>query len=95
MEALLAGFGPVSEGRMLGGFGEVEDAPFRSDGADQTLAHPQPGDVHRFLPQAMGREQLEEIVAEQVDRANVALHRRGDQVDDAVELAPAPSRAWP
>ena len=41
VEALLAGFGPVGEGRMLGGFGEVEDAPFGGDGADQPLAHPQ------------------------------------------------------
>ena len=86
VEALLARFRAVGERRMIGGFGEVEDAPFRRDGADQALPHAQPGHVHCFLPQAMRREQLEEIVPEQVDRADVAPHRRGNHVDHAVEL---------
>ena len=43
VEALLAGFGPVGEGRMLGGLGEVEDAPFGGDRPDQALAHPAAG----------------------------------------------------
>ena len=59
---------------MLGGLGEVEDAPLGGDRADQALAHAQPGDVHRFLAQAVGREQLEVIVAQQVDRADLAPH---------------------
>ena len=46
----------------------------------------QAGDVHRFLAQAVGREQLEHIVAQQIDRADFAAHRLGDEVDDAVEL---------
>ena len=71
---------------MLGSFGEVEDAPFGGDRADQALAHAQAGDVHRFLAQAVGREQLEDIVAQQIDRADVAAHRLGDEIDDAVEL---------
>ena len=71
---------------MLGRFGEVEDSAFGGDGADQALAHPQLGDVHRFLAQAVGREQLELVVAQQIDRADLAAHRLGDQVDDAVEL---------
>ena len=71
---------------MVGGLGEVEDAPFRGDRADQALAHPQPGDVDRFLAQAVGGEQLEDIVAQQIDRADLAAHRLGDEVDDAVEL---------
>ena len=70
---------------MLGRFGEVEDAAFGGDRADQALAHAQPRDVHRFLAQAVGREQLEIIVAQQVDRADLAVHRLGDEVDDAVE----------
>ena len=45
------------------------------------------GDVHGFLAQAVGCEQLEIIVAQQVDRADVAAHRLRDEVDDAVELA--------
>ena len=87
VEALLPRFGPVGEGGMLGSLGEVEDAALGGDRADQALAHPQPRHVHRFLAQAVGGEQLEEIVAQQVDRADVAAHRIRDQVDDAVELA--------
>ena len=86
VEALFAGLGLVEEGRVLGGLGEVEDAPFGGDRADQAFAHPQPGDVHRFLAQAMGGEQLEVVVAQQVDRADVAIHLLGDEVDDLVEL---------
>ena len=86
VEALLAGFGPVGEGGMLGRLGEVEDAALGGDRADQALAHPQLGDVDRFLAEAVGREQLEIVVAQQVDRADVAVHRLGDEVDDLVEL---------
>ena len=46
----------------------------------------QSGDVHRFLAQAVGGEQLELVVAQQVDRADFARHRLGDEVDDLVEL---------
>ena len=49
--------------------------PSRGDRADQALAHAQAGDVHRFLAQAMSREQLEHVVAQQVDRADFAAHR--------------------
>ena len=71
---------------MAGGLGEVEDAAFLGDRADQALAHRQAGDVDRFLAQAVGREQLERVVAQQIDRADLALHRLGDEVDDPVEL---------
>ena len=86
VEALLARFGPIGEGGMLGGLGEVQDATLGGDRADQPLAHAQTGDVHRFLAQPVGREQLEIVVAQQVDRADVAGHRLGDQIDNAVEL---------
>ncbi len=86
VEPLLAGFRAIDELRVLGGLGEVEDSPLGGDGPDQALAHPHPGDVHRFLPQAVSREQLEIIVPEQVDRADVAGERLGDEVDDLVEL---------
>ena len=46
----------------------------------------QAGDVHRFLAQAVRGEQFERLVAQQIDRADLALHRLGDQVDDPVEL---------
>ena len=80
---------------MLGRFGEIEDASFGGDRADQALAHPQPGDVHRFLAQAVGREQLQLVVAQQVDRADFAIHLVGDEVDDLVELGLRASRARP
>ena len=86
VEALFAGLRPVGEGGMVGRLGEVEDASLGGDRADQALAHAQPSDVHRFLAQAVGREQLEEVVAQQVDRADFARHRVGDEVDDLVEL---------
>ena len=41
VESLLAGFGPVGEGRVLGGLGEVEDPAFGGDGPDEAFAHPQ------------------------------------------------------
>ena len=86
VEAFFAGFGPVGEGGVLGGLGEIEDAALRRDRPDQAFAHPQAGDVHRFLAQPVGGEQFELIVAQQVDRADIAAHRLGDQVDDPVEL---------
>ena len=41
VKPLLARFRPVREGGMLGSFGEVEDAAFGGNGADQPLAHPE------------------------------------------------------
>ena len=84
--AFLAGLGPVGERGMLRRLGEVEDAAFGGDGADQPLAHAQSGDVHRLLAQPMRRKQFEIVVAQEVDRADVAVHCLGDEVDDAVEL---------
>ncbi len=86
VEPLFAGFRAIGEGRMVGRLVEVEDPAFLGDGADQALAHRQAGDMHRLLAQAVGRGQLQRIVAQQVDRADLALHRLGDQVDDLVEL---------
>ena len=69
---------------MLGRFGEVEDSALGGDGADETLAHGQPGDVHGFLAKPASGEQLELVVAQQIDGADLALHRLGDQVDDLI-----------
>ena len=60
---------------------------FCGDRAGQALAHPQLGDVDRLLAQAARGEQLEHAVAQQVDRADLAIHRLADDVDDLVELA--------
>jgi hypothetical protein len=86
VEALLARLGLVEEGGMLGRFCKVEDSSFGGDGANEAFTHAQPCDVHRLFPQAMGREQLEEIVAKQIDGADVALHLFGNEIDDLVEL---------
>ena len=72
--ALLARLGLVEEGRVLGGLGEVQDAALGGDGADQALAHVKPRDVDCFLAQAVRREQLEIVVAKEVDGADVAIH---------------------
>ena len=67
--------------------GEIENSALGGDGSDEALARSQASDVNRFLAQAMRCEQLETIVAEEIDRADVASHRFGDEVDDAVKLA--------
>ena len=87
VEALLAGFGAIGEGRVAAGLGQVEDPPLGRDRPDQPLAGRQAGDVHRFLVQPVGGEQFQLAVALDVDRADLALHRLGDQVDDMVQLA--------
>jgi len=87
VEAFLASFGLVEEGRVLGRFGEVEDSSLGGNRSDQALAEPQPRHVHRFLAKAVGCEQFEEIVAQQIDGADVAIHLVGDEVDNLVELA--------
>ena len=56
------------------------------DRADQALAQRQLGDVDRALVEADGGEQLEHAVAQQIDRADLAGHRLGDDLDHLVEL---------
>ena len=86
VEQLLAGLGAIGEFGMARGLGEVEHRDLLGDRADQALAHRQLGDVDRALVEADGGEQLERAVAQQVDRADLARHRLGDDVDDLVEL---------
>jgi hypothetical protein len=83
---LLAGFGSVDELGMAGCLGQVEDPAFAGDRPDQAFAELEPGDVHRFLAKAVSREQLQLVVAKQIDRADFARHLVGNQVDDLVEL---------
>ena len=86
VEPFLSGFRAIGESRVLGGLGEVEDPPFGGDGADQALAHPQLGHVNSLFAEAVGGEQLELVVAQQIDRADLALHLVGDQIDDPVQF---------
>ena len=67
MEMLLARLGAIGECRMIGRLCEIEDPALGGDRADQAFAHPQSGDVNGLLPEAARREQLEMIVAKQVD----------------------------
>jgi hypothetical protein len=86
VEMLLAGLGAIDELRMARRFGKVQDPAFGSDHTDEPFAGFQPRDVHRFLAKAVSRKQLKLVVAQQIDRADLAPHFVGDQVDDLVEL---------
>ena len=87
VELLLAGFGAILELGVRGRFGEVQGLDVLGDGAGQPLAHAELGDVNRALLKATGGEQLEHPVAQEVDRADLAIERLADDVDDLVELA--------
>ena len=52
------------------------------------------GDMDRFLLQPAGGEQLEHAVAQQIDRADLALHRLADESTTRLSLACADPR-WP
>ena len=86
VEALLARLRTVDELGMAVGLGEVEDPALVGDRPDQSFPHLELGDVNGFLAQPVRREQFELVVAQQVNRADLALHRLGDEVDDPVEL---------
>gem|GEM_PF-4615235 len=86
VEQLLAGLRAVDERRVRLGFGEVERRARRGDGADEALPQRELGDVDGFLREALGGEQLEHAVAQQVDRADLGVERLRDDRDDAVEL---------
>ena len=86
VEQFLAGLGPVGEFGMAGGLVEVEDRRVLGDRSDQALAERELGDVHRLLVEADRGEQLEHAVAQQIDRADLARHRLGDDLHHLVEL---------
>src|SRR6185369_17638939 len=52
----------------------------------QPLADGHAGDVHGLLRQSAGGEQLEHALAQQVDRADLAIERLADHLDHGVEL---------
>ena len=65
-------------------------APWAAIVADQALADPQPGLVHRLRPQALGREQLEHLAgAHDVDRADLGHDVGGDHARRCGRAAPA------
>ena len=83
----LAGFGAIGKVGVGGGFGQVERLGVLGDRPDQPLADRHPGDVNRLLRQAMGGEQFEHPLAQQIDRTDLAVHRIGDHIDHAIQLA--------
>ena len=86
VEQLLAGLRIVDETGVAGGLREIERLDMLRDRADQTFAQRQLGDVDRLLQQAAGRIELEHAVAQQVDRADLAIERFADHLHDGVEL---------
>jgi hypothetical protein len=86
VEAFFAGLRLVDIGGMLGRLGQVEDAPLGCDRADETLAEAKAGHVNRLLAKTVGCEKLEIIIAQEVDRADLALHLLSNEIDDLVEL---------
>ncbi len=83
---LLAGLGHVAETGLGGGVGGVHMPPGAGDAADQPLAQAQPGLVHRFGLQPLGRAQLKRVgIAEKIDRADLGSHRIGDVMGDLVQ----------
>ena len=83
---LLAGLGPIGEGRVMLGVGELHRLGLLGDQADQALAGLQMRVVDGLGVEALGGEQLERAVAAlQIERAHLGDHVRGDQHHDLVE----------
>ncbi len=83
---LLASLRPVGKGRMRLRVREVDRARFARDQADQAFVGAHHGEVHGLTVQTFGRVQLQRAVDTQdIDRADLRDHVRGDQHDDLVE----------
>jgi hypothetical protein len=83
---LLAGLGPVGEGGVMLGVGELHRLSLLRNQADQAFAGLEMGVVDRYGIEALGGEQLERAVAApQIERAHLGHHVRGDQHDHLVE----------
>ncbi len=85
--ALLAGLGKVAETGMRGGVFEVHRLLADTDITDQTLVAGQAHHPDGALVQALGGHQLIAIGIgiEQIDRANVGLHRLAHPLDDDIQ----------
>ncbi len=86
MEFVLTRFGAIAEIGMRSGLGEVQRLDIDGDRADQPFARAQPGDVDRRLVEPPGGEQFELAIAQEIDRADLAIERLPDDFDDGVEL---------
>src|SRR3546814_4884741 len=86
VELFFAGFGAIGEIGMRGGFVEVERLDIGGDHADQPFAGRELGDVDRGLRKPARREQFEQPVAQQIDRADLAVERLADDLNDRAQL---------
>src|SRR3546814_12716416 len=68
-------------------FVEVQRFDLVGDHADQSFAETKTGDVHRLLLQPARRIKFERAVAQQIDRADLAIEAFADDPDDLIELA--------
>src|SRR3546814_10265023 len=68
------------------GFVEVERLDIGGDLADQPFAGRELGDVDRGLRKPARREQFEQPVAQQIDRADLAVERLADDLNDRAQL---------
>ena len=84
-EHLLAGLGQVAEAAGVRGVAGVDRLGGLGDLPDQPLADPQPREVNGARVEPLGRGELEQVVAPQVDRADLGDQPFGHQPDDAVE----------
>ena len=87
VEQFLAGFGAVGKVGVRRGFIEVERFDLIGDRADQPFAEAETGDVYRLLLQPARRIKFERAVAQQIDRADLAIEAFADDADDLVEFA--------
>ncbi len=71
---------------MAGGLGKVEGFDLVGNQPDQAFTDAHPRDVDGFLGKAARREQLKHALAQQIDRADLAIERFADDLDYVVEL---------
>src|SRR3546814_6084476 len=79
VEQFLARFGAIGKIGVRGGFVEVERLDLIGDHADQPFAEAETGDVHRLLLQPARRIKFERAVAQQIDRADLAIEAFADR----------------
>ena len=86
VELLFAGFRLVGEIGVARRFVEVQRLDIAGDRADQPFTHRQLGDVDGLFLQPARREQLQQPIAQQIDRADLAIERLADDLHHRAEL---------
>ena len=86
VKLFFAGFGPEREVRVGSRFGEVQRFNIAADRTHQPFAQRHPGNVNRRLRQTFGGIEFKHALAQQVDRADLAIETFSNNVDNVVEL---------